>query len=206
MSEIVSQLTPYLNQYGLWVLAISIVLQCNGFPTGANFMVIASGTLLAMGELALVPLALTVLLANIAGDLSCYFLWKYMGSRIFEHFPSVKERLDRKIDRTSEAFERYGFLAVVITRFPASALAVVMNIVAGTARCRLSCFAPAVIFGETLWTIFYVGFGYWFGDSWEETYSLISQFSMWLILGLGAAAAIYLTVKQIKKTRLAQLY
>lgn len=206
MSDIMAQITPYLTQYGLWVLAVSIILQCNGFPTGANFMVIASGALLALGQFALVPLAMTVLLSNLVGDLSCYLLWKYMGGRIFEHFPGIKERLDGRMDMTNEAFERYGFLAVVITRFPVSALATVMNVVAGTAGCRLSCFVPAVIFGETIWTIFYVGFGYWFGDSWEETYALISQFSLWLVLGLGAATALYITVKQIRKTRPAQLY
>jgi len=206
MSDIFAQFTLYINHYGLWLLGLCIILQCHGFPSGANFMVIASGALAALGELNPLSLVLTVVAANIIGDLSCYLLWKGLGNRIFQYFPGLKARLDQPMAKTADAFERYGFLAVLLTRFPVSALAVVMNIAAGTANCRFRCFAPAVVVGETIWTAFYVGIGYWFGDSWEAVYYQLSQFSLWVALGLGLAIGIYLSAKHIIKTRPVQLY
>jgi len=206
MSDIFSQITLYLNHYGLWLLGLCIILQCHGFPSGANFMVIASGALAALGELNPISLVLTVAGSNIVGDLTCYLLWKGLGMRIFKYFPGLKKRLEGQMEKTSEAFERYGFLAVLITRFPLSALAVVMNIVAGTTQCQFRRFAPAVVIGEIVWTAFYVGIGYWFGDTWEAVYYQLSQISLWLLLGLGLSLGLYMAVKHIRKTRPAQLY
>jgi len=206
MGEIFSNITLYLNHYGLWLLGLCIILQCHGFPTGANFMVIASGALAAMGELNPAALVLTVVSSNIMGDLSCYLVWRGLGTRIFEHFPAVKERLDNQMEKTNDAFEHYGFLAVLFTRFPLSALAVVMNIVAGTTEYGFSRFAPAVVIGETMWTVFYVGLGYWFGDSWEEIYYQVSQFSLWLVLRIAIITGLYVLMSHIRKARPAQLY
>jgi len=201
MIDFLPQLIIYLREYGLWLLSVCIVLQCNGIPTGANLLVIAAGAFSFAGEFNIVSLMLTVFITNVLGDLSSYFVWKYLGRWIFRNIPCVQGRLDAGIKKTRDSFERYGFLTVVFTRFPISILSSVMNIVAGTTEYLLSRFILAVVIGEMMWSAFYLGVGYWFGDSWEEASSLISQFGTWILLVVAFVIVFYLFVKQIKKEK-----
>ena len=198
MNDILPQLIIYLREYGLWMLSLSIILQCNGIPTGANIMVMAAGAFSYAGEINIVSLSLTVFTSNIVGDLSSYYLWKYLGSRILRRFPRLQEHLDTGLNKASDYFERYGFLAVVFTRFPLSALALVTNIVAGMTAYNLSKFIMADVIGEMMWSVFNIAVGYWFGDSWEQANSLLSQFGLWFLLVLAMVIVFNIFIRQIK--------
>lgn len=199
VNDILPQLIIYLREYGLWLLSLSIILQCNGIPTGANIMVMAAGAFAYAGELNIISLSLTVFMSNVVGDLSSYYLWKYLGSWILLHLPRLEGQLDFGMNKASDFLERFGFLAVIFTRIPFSALALVTNIVAGTTGYALSKFILADVIGELMWTAFNLGVGYWFGDSWETASSVISQFGMWVLLVVAFVIVFYLSVTQIKK-------
>ncbi|MGE5396553.1 MAG: DedA family protein [Chitinophagales bacterium] len=199
MNDILPQLIVYLREYGLWLLSLAIILQCNGIPTGANLMVMAAGAFSFAGELNIFTVSLTVLVSNVTGDLSGYFIWKYLGRWLFRKLPHLEQRLNASLKRTNSSFERYAFLTVVFTRFPISTLTPVINIMAGTTAYRLSGFIPADVIGEVMWTSFYLGIGYWFGDAWEEASALLSQFSQWLLLVVALIIVFYIFTKQIKR-------
>ena len=199
VNEVLPQLIIYLREYGLWLLSLSIILQCNGIPTGANIMVMAAGAFSFAGEINMVSLSLTVFISNIVGDLSSYYLWKYLGSWILMHFPRLQGQIDVGLNKASDFLERFGFLAIVFTRFPLSALALVTNIVAGMTAYPLSKFILADAIGEMMWTAFNLGLGYWFGDSWEEANTILSQFGIWVLLVVAFVIVFYLSARQLKR-------
>jgi len=201
MFDILPQLIIYLREYGLWLLSLAIILQCNGIPTGANIMVMAAGAFSFAGEINMIFLSLTVFISNIVGDLSSYYLWKYLGSWILLHFPRLQGHLDAGLAKAGNSFEHYGFLAVVFTRFPLSAFALVTNIVAGMTAYKLSRFIMADAIGEMMWSSFNLGVGYWFGDSWEEASALVSQFGWWLFLVLTMVIVFYLFARLMRQTK-----
>jgi len=199
INDLLPQLIIYFREYGLWLLSITIILQCNGVPTGANLLVMAAGAFAYAGEFNLVPLGITVFISNIVGDLSSYYVWKYLGNWIWQHFPRLQGHFDASLSKAGASLERYGFPAVVFTRFPLSAFAFVTNILAGMTVYKFSSFFIAVAIGELMWSVFNLGVGYWFGDSWETAGSFISQFSIWILLVVALVIVFYLTHKQIKK-------
>jgi LPXTG-motif cell wall-anchored protein len=62
-------------------------------------------------------------------------------------------------------------MAVFLTRFLLTAIALPVNLMAGSS-CKFRRFLVTVIAGEAVWIIVYGGLGYLFGSQWE----LISQF------------------------------
>lgn len=201
INDLLPQLIVYFREYGLWLLSITIILQCNGVPTGANFLAMAAGAFAYAGEFNMIALGTTVLASNIAGDLSCYYIWKHLGDWILRRFPSLRRYVETGLEKVGTSFDRYGFPTVVFTRFPLSAFALVTNILAGMTVYELYRFLAAVIIGEFMWSAFNLGIGYWFGDSWQTMGSFLSKFSTWIMLVTVLLIVFYLAVKQVKKGR-----
>jgi membrane-associated protein len=201
INSLLPLLIIYFREYGLWLLSTTIILQCNGIPTGANLLVMAAGAFAYACEFNLISLGITVYISNILGDLSSYYVWRYLGSWIWQRFPRLQRRVDPGLSKVGTSLERYGFLTVVLTRFPLSAFALVTNILAGMTGYKLSRFFTAVAIGELMWSIFNLAVGYWFGDSWETAGSFLSQFSAWVLLVAALIIVFCLAFKQIKKAK-----
>jgi membrane-associated protein len=184
--------------YGIPILGGAVILQCNGIPTGANYMVIAAGSFAYAGEINLWYLGIWVWLFNIIGDSIGYLFWKGHGHYILDKLPFVNRLLESSLKKTSKSLEKYGHLSLVITRFPLSGFGPPMNILTGLIKYGFSRFLIAIIPGELLWTAFNLGMGYWFGDSWETIGQTINQFGLWFLLIVALLFVIYMLIRQLR--------
>lgn len=62
--------------------------------------------------------------------------------------------------RLDALFERWGALAVLLSRSLVSVLSSAVNLVAGAGRYRLPAFFALTIVGRAIWTSAYLGIGY----------------------------------------------
>jgi len=200
MNDVLLLFITYLREYGFWIISGAIILQCNGIPVGANIMVVATGAFSYAGEIDLVVLGLVVFISLLIGDLSSYCLWKWLGGWIWDKFPRFHGIMNSNLEKAKDSFHKYGFLTVIFTRFPFSALGPAINIVAGSTSFTLFPFILAVAAGELIWAVFYLRLGYWLGDSWEQASLVLSQFGIWLLLVLVLILVLYLFLHYIKKT------
>lgn len=191
MNDFIILLIEYFRQYNIWFLGLLIILQFNGIPVGANFVVIASGVLAYLGEFSIMTLLAQVWLFTLLGDSLSFFFWHRVGEYFFTRFPFIKGLFAQGLHKAESHFARYGGITIFVTRFPISALGPVVNISAGTARLKYSSFVIPALFGDLIWTVFNLGVGYWFGDSWEEAAVLVGQMGWMIILMLGFLAAVY---------------
>jgi len=181
MADVLDWLIIFFRTYGIPVLGATIVLQCGGIPTGANYLVIAAGAFAYAGEFNLTSLILWVWFFNIAGDSLVYWLWKHFGGFLHDEIFSSKRWFVYAMGKSARFLERYGRASLLISRFPLSGLGPPLNILTGMTNYNYVRFLTAIIPGELLWTGFNLGAGFWFGDAWETIGSVINDYLKWII-------------------------
>ncbi|PKM76167.1 MAG: DedA family protein [Firmicutes bacterium HGW-Firmicutes-15] len=203
MSDFVILLIELFRNYNVLFLGALIVLQNNGIPVGANFLVIVSGAFAYAGEFNLLALWGEVWFFTLLGDSLSYWLWRKGGRNLIAKYPRIHARIEPGIERANNFFDKHGKITVFFTRFPLSAMGPLVNISAGTSRYNYKVFVAYALLGEFLWVSFNLGVGYWFGDSVEQIAFIISQFGELTVLLLILFVIVYLTrvyLRSKKKT------
>jgi membrane protein DedA with SNARE-associated domain len=177
-------LTLIIN-YGAPVFAILLFLGALGVPVGASVLVIAAGAFSQQGVLDWPVTTLLGLIGAVIGDGISFGIGFY-----------AKDWVDRRFERSSawrsarQAFDRRAGLAIYLTRFLVTALAVPTNLIAGGSGIPFRRFLIYDSLGELTWIVLYGGLGYLFGSQWELVSEFISNFGGLLlglvILGAGA--------------------
>jgi membrane-associated protein len=170
-------LTLIIN-YGPPAFAVLLFLGALGVPVGASVLVIAAGAFSQQGILSWPLLALLGWLGAIVGDAVSFGVGFY-----------AKDWVDLRFGRTAawrnakESFQSRAGLAIYLTRFLITALALPTNLIAGGGGIKFRRFMAYDTFGELTWIILYGGLGYLFGSQWEVVSAFISSFGG-LALGL----------------------
>ena len=170
-------LTLIIN-YGAPAFAILLFLGALGMPVGASALVIAAGAFSQQGVLSWPLMAILGFLGAILGDALSFAIGFY-----------AKDWVDNRFGRSpawqnaEQVFDRRAGLAIYLTRFLITALAIPTNLIAGGSGIMLRRFMVYDSLGEATWIILYGGLGYLFGSQWEVVSEFISNFGG-LLLGL----------------------
>jgi len=170
-------LTQIIN-YGAPLFALLLFLGALGIPVGASVLVIAAGAFSQQGILEWPITALLGLLGSILGDAVSFGVGFY-----------AKDWVDGRFGKSSAwknaqaSFDSRAGLAIYLTRFLITALALPTNLIAGGSGIRFRRFMAYDSFGEFTWIFLYGGLGYLFGSQWELASDFISNFGG-LILGV----------------------
>jgi membrane protein DedA with SNARE-associated domain len=170
-------LTLMIN-YGAPAFAILLFLGALGIPVGASVLVIAAGAFSQQEILSWPTAAVLGLFGAIVGDAISFGIGFY-----------ARDWVDRRFGRSGawrsakKSFESRAGLAIYLTRFLVTALALPTNLIAGGSGIRFRRFIAYDSFGELTWIVLYGGLGYLFGSQWELVSTFISNFGG-LILGL----------------------
>ncbi len=170
-------LTLVIN-YGPPVFGGLLLLGALGVPVGASVLVIAAGAFSQQGILSWPATAALGLIGTVIGDAISFgigFYAKEPVNRRFGNSPAWRS--------ARAGFETHGNLAIYLTRFLVTALAIPTNLIAGGSGIRFRRFMLYDSLGEFTWIALYGGLGYWFGGEWELVSNFISQFGG-LILGI----------------------
>ena len=170
-------LTQIIN-YGAPLFALLLCLGALGIPVGASVLVIAAGAFSEQGILAWPITALLGLLGSILGDAISFGIGFYA-----KHWVDDRFGRSRAWRSAQKSFEARAGLAIYLTRFLITALAVPTNLIAGGSGIRFRRFMAYDLLGEFTWIVLYGGLGYLFGSQWELVSDFISNFGG-LILGL----------------------
>ena len=183
MSDLTDTLLTALLAYGAPALGLALLIVALGIPLPATLLLLASGAFARQGILdARVALALG-LLGSVLGDSGSYCLGRCGGALV------LKRVEGRAIwSRARASFERRGGLAIFLTRFMLTPLALPTNLIAGSSRYAYGRFLALDLLGELVWIALYGGLGYAFADQWETMSELAGNLTGALI-GLLALVA-----------------
>jgi membrane protein DedA with SNARE-associated domain len=170
-------LTQIIN-YGAPLFGLILLLAAIGIPFPASLLLIAAGAFSQQGILDAASTALFGFLGAVTGDAISFGMGYYAKDWVDKRFEGSPAWKGAQISFTARAG-----MAVYLTRFLVTALAVPTNLIAAGSGYRLRNFMAYDTAGEATWVILYGGLGYWFGSEWEVVSDFISNFGG-LLLGL----------------------
>jgi len=170
-------LTQVIN-FGTPLIGIILLLGALGLPIGASVVVIAAGAFSEQGILDWPSSILIGLVGAVIGDMLSYSIGHFAKGWTQKRFGNSPVWIN-----ASDSFQKRAGLAIFLTRWLVTAVAIPTNLIAGGSGYKFSHFLLYDITGELTWILLYGGLGYLFGSQWELVYDFISNFGG-LILGL----------------------
>lgn len=170
-------LTQIIN-YGSPLFGLILFLAALGIPLPASILVVAAGAFSQQGFLNWSSIAFFGLLGAIAGDAVSFGMGLYAKNWVSKRIAGSPTWKNAR-----QSFEARAGLAIYLTRFLITALAVPTNLIAGGSGIKFRRFMAYDSLGELTWIILYGGLGYWFGSQWELVGDFINNFGG-LILGV----------------------
>jgi len=170
-------LTQIIN-YGAPILGGIVFLGALGIPFPATIIVIAVGAFCRQGFLPWPSTGLIALICVVLGDCLSYAMGHYAREPVLRRFRG----LDKWV-QAENTFQRWGGMSVLFTRFLITAIAVPVNLIAGTGNFPFRHFLLYDLAGEAIWIFGYGGLGYLFSTQWETVGAFLSNMSG-LLLGL----------------------
>jgi len=164
-----------------------------GIPMPASILLIAAGAFSQQGILDVSSTALLGLLGAVCGDAISFGMGHYAKNWVDKRFGG-----STAWKNAQNSFASRAGLAVYLTRFLITALAIPTNLIAGGSGLQFRKFMTYDIAGEATWILLYGGLGYWFGSEWELVSNFINNFGG-LLLGLVILiAGIVLAIRRLK--------
>ena len=197
-------LAEFVGRYGTWVygLLFTIIFAETGLVVTpflpGDSLLFAAGALAATGALDIRLLFFLLAGAAILGNTVNYSIGRFVGPRVF-HADGSHPLLNRQhLERAHAFFEKYGGMAVVLTRF-VPIIRTFVPFVAGAGAMRYPTFALYNIAGGLLWVGICLGAGYLFGNVpvVKNNFSLVA-------LGIVAVSMIPMLVEWVRHKRKGQ--
>ncbi|MBI3966235.1 MAG: DedA family protein [Chloroflexi bacterium] len=201
MSELSDSLLTLLAAYGYPVVGIVTFVGALGVPLPATVVLIASGAFLAETTLELTAVVLLALGAAVTGDLAAYAAGRWGGHAAIRRYGSKVGLTPDLVSRACDYFTRSGSVAILLTRFLVTPLALPINLLAGATSFPLYRFLLFDVLGEGIWVTGYVGAGHALGANWETALSFLTDSTSALTLALAAAGLVYLSFRLLRPAR-----
>ena len=185
-----------MTTYGSIVLGFALLLGAAGIPIPGTLLVVAAGALVQQDILSFPVAFLLAVLGATIGDGVSYAIGRCANSWVQNRFgPSTAWQT------AQTSFNRRGDLAVYLTCWLITPLAVPTNMIAGLNGYSLKRFFTYDGAGEITWVLLYGGLGYIFGSQWELVSQHLTNFSGWLALLLVLGAGGYFIIRYQLKNR-----
>jgi membrane-associated protein len=182
-------LTQVIN-YGAPIIGGILFLGALGIPIPATLTVVAAGAFVRQGILSWQLSALVGLISAVTGDSLSYAMGFYARRPILKRFSGTSGWT-----QAESSFQRWGGISVFFSRFLITAIAIPVNLIAGTGDYPYKRFIAFDLAGEIIWIIGYGWLGYIFGSEWELISQFLSDFSGFMLGILLLAGAIWLARK-----------
>jgi membrane-associated protein len=183
----------FVSEYGALALFVILAVNCLGVPFPTSLIMLAAGSLVEQGEMALVAVLAGSIAGAVAGDQLGYFIGRFGGDRAARPL-AARLNAGVAIARAEAFMQKWGGIGVFLTRWLLSPLGPYVNFVAGMTRYSWPSFSFWDLLGESLWVVGYVMLGVTFSRSVQNLASLLGNFTWFLVF---AAATLFLGWKVI---------
>jgi membrane protein DedA with SNARE-associated domain len=188
------QILTALLVYGYSALGLTLLLGAIGLPLPDGIATTVAGSLAAQGRMNWLWAGTITVSASVLGDAIGYGLGRLLNREVLERQGHWFGYTPARRVRVQSLFDRWGGLAVFITRTLMSYLSSVASLLAGISHYRVSKFLAIAFVGRLIWTAAYLGLGYGIGADWEAATSFLTNLSglvlsLVLLLGSGVVAS-----------------
>lgn len=160
----VTQLEPFVRQYGLAGLFLDVFLESLGLPLPGETLIIVASGLAALGQLNIYLVATTAFAAAVIGDNTGYLIGRKFGRPVIVKHGSRIGISHERLAYAERVIEKRGPIVVALARF-FIILRQLNGIAAGTAGMHWLHFLIANAIGAALWVGLWTTLAYQFGKN-----------------------------------------
>lgn len=181
LSDFVDWFLAALLQYGYPMLGLTLFLGALGLPLPGGMLTALAGSLASQGKLDWLWAGTIAIVASVMGDALGYGLGRLTSARFLTRWCAWLGYTPARQSKVSGLFQRHGVLTLLLTRTLISHVSLVVNLLAGLIRYRLSAFLVYSVSGRLLWTGAYMGLGYAVGGDLEAATRFLQNLAAALI-------------------------
>ncbi len=181
--------------YGPLVLGVALLLGALGTPLPGTLLVLAAGAFVRQGVIDWKSALILGLSGAVLGDSLSYTMGRFAKA-------STQQRFGQSIAwlTAQNNFKKHGSLAIYLTRFLLTPLAVPTNLVAGGSGYVFWRFLTYDMLGELTWITLFGGLGYTFGSQWELISQQVNDFSDFLVGAIALGVGIVFLIRRQGRT------
>ena len=183
--------------HGLWIVALAALLACLAVPVPASMLVMAAGGFAAAGDLQFQQLVLAASTGFIMGDQILYALARRGGRPLVERL-QCRPRIGALLDSAGSLIQRYGVLAVFVSRTVLSPLGASVGLLSGAFELSWIRFSLAAVPAGIVWASAYSALGYTFSSRIAEIATLIGDSVGLMLAGTEVVVVLLWLVKAIR--------
>jgi len=198
MSSILPYLLNWFREFGYPALWLTVFIAAVGMPLPITLLLLAVGTLSALGGFNLLVLVVIAWTASSCGDSAGYWIGKCWGSKVLnwlEHSKWQKIIRPGTIKQSRHYFDRRGAYAIFLSRNLVSALGGVINLLAGIDSYPYHRFLVYDIGGELLGAAIPLTLGYL---GWKTIGIIFGSLSYYV---LGMCILTLLSIQLVRRLR-----
>ena len=184
-------LLSIISQYGSVAFGLVLLLGAMGLPIPTTLLVVAAGAFTRSGLIDGSAALGIGLLGVSLGDNAGYALGRLGGGW-------VRRRFGQSVTwhKAQASFAQREALAVYLTRFLITPLAIPTNLIAGSSSYKFRQFFTYDLAGELTWLLLFGGLGYAFGDQWPLVSQFFSDYGGWIGSSLIVGIVIYYLIRR----------
>lgn len=192
-----SRILDWLSHYGTPAVFLAQLLGIFGVPIPDELLLTTAGVLVRKGELSPAPTLVAAVCGCAAGITVSYVLGRTVGAAALQRVLHVDQR---SLARGQEWFRRLGGWLLLFGYF-IPGVRHVTAIAAGSMPLDFWCFAKYAYPGAALWSIFFIGIGYYSGNRWAELLVIVRANVTGIFVALAAILLVYAAVTKKDDSR-----
>lgn len=189
-----SLLFELIAQYGVLFIFACVLVEQAGVPLPAYPVLLVAGSFAARGELHVVALLATAVVACLCADSLWYAAGRRYGTRVLRGLCKLSLSPDGCVRQTESIFVRFGAPSLTVAKF-VPGFASVATAMAGSTGVNRAAFVLFDGIGAALWAGLGLALGWLFADAIEDVMRVLSEMGRWGLLMLAVALVAFVAAK-----------
>lgn len=195
-----SHLIELVQQYGLALVFVNVLLLQAGLPVPAYPTLIVTGALAARSPYTLAGLLATAVAASAIGNMGWYVAGRRLGGRVLKTLCRVSLSPDSCVRQTESIFERWGAPSLMFAKF-VPGFASVATAMAGVVQIPVWRFVLFDAIGAALWSGVAITLGFIFRDAVNDVLDVLTELGRIGIVLIVVAFILFVIMKWIQRQR-----
>jgi membrane protein DedA with SNARE-associated domain len=189
-----------LGHYGLWAIAVLILIEDFGIPVPGETVLIAGAIYAGSGRLNVVAVGLTAFFAAAVGDNIGYAIGRFGGGALIDRWGKYVFLTPERMKKAEAFFERHGGKIISIARF-IDGLRQVNGLIAGITEMHWLKFIAYNALGAALWVGTWVSIGYFAGQHITPIYNNVTRYSLYVAIAAVVIIAAWIFIRVRRRRR-----
>ena len=201
-----NSLSGPLGHYGLWAIALLVLVEDFGIPVPGETVLIAGAIYAGSGRLNVVAVGLVGFAAAVFGDNIGYAIGRFGGRSLVERWGKYVFITPERLDKAEAFFDHHGGKVITIARF-VEGLRQANGLIAGITKMHWLRFVAFNALGAALWVGTWVSVGYFAGQHITTIYNDVTSYSLYAAIAavVVIAGLVFLRVRRHRREKAAKI-